>query len=662
MSTLLEVTQELQTSNEFAEINSEHLESINDSLVVLNQTVLDIYDFLFEESMGTLEERREQNRYNERMLAALEARGEGRAAPGAGGDKESGEGGGGLLGGLAGGIGNAVVGFGRGMASLGALAPKIILGAGAIGSAITLIGAGIAGAAWLTGKAFPTFVEGIRSFEDVDGEAVKQAGDGLKSLGIGIAAWGGGQIAAGVGNLVTGIFGDGLDDMIRQMQVLGEADINAENVKRNSEAMKAFGLAMAAGGAGSAAGGVGTFVSGIAGGIGKLFGGDDPLDQLKEFGEARINAENVKNNAEAMSAFAKAMAIGASGTATGGIGTFISGVLGGIGEAFGGEMSDPLSQLQLFGAYPVNKDIVKNNAEAMMAFSGAITVGGAATAAGGIGTFVSGVLGGIGEAIGGEQSDPLSQLKLFGAYPVNKEIVKNNAEAMKAFSGAMPGGAAATASAGIGTFVSGILGGLGKLFGGDDPIDQLNKFGQQKVNLENVRNNAKAMKAFSNAMSGIQSVDTTEALSILGKNMAVAIPLMDAMANGGTFNPPGVDLPFLGDKADFGKGILDPSLSLEELSERVKFAQGVFLDNTTEQGISSVDMGRRPSGQLDAAAAERNELASEQQAAAGGAGGVSVQNNSSTNIQNSNQTVVKPVPGPAKPPRNTRDVQYNRDF
>jgi hypothetical protein len=416
---------------------------------------------------------------------------------------------------------------------------------------------------------------------------------------------------------------------------------------------------MAAGGAGSAMGGVGTFVSGSAGGIGEFFGGDDPLEQLKEFGEARVNAENVKNNAEAMTAFAKATSIGAAGTTAGGIGTFLSGVLGGIGEAFGGEQSDPLSQLQLFGAYPVNKDIVKNNAEAMKAFSGAIALGGAAIVPGGIGTFVNGVLGGIGEFFGGQSSDPLGELVRFGSVAANRENVENNAAAMKAFSSAMPGGAAATAAAGFGTFVSGILGGLGKLFGGDDPIDQLNKFGQQKVNLENVKNNAKAMRAFSNAMSSIQSVDTTEALSILGKNMAVAIPLMDAMANGGTFNPPGVDLPFLGDKADFGKGILDPSLSLEELSERVKFAQGVFLDNTSDQGISSVDMGRRPSGQLNSAAAERNELAGEQQ---GSAGGVNVQNNSSTNVQNSNQTVVKPVPGPAKPPRNTRDVQYNRDF
>jgi len=718
MDKISDVTQEIQTLNQISVENNNELFNIGTTLEILSSDVSSIYGLLLDSSSSSLEERREQSRQNERMIAALEGRPAGSTGTSAG--KEDEEGGAGLLGGLAGGVGGAVVGFGRGMASLGPLAPKILLGAGAIGTAIGLIGAGIAGAAWLTGKAFPTFVEGLKSFEDVDGGKLEEAGDGLQSLGLGIAAWGGGQIAAGVGNLVTGIFGDGMDDMLNQLEMFGQAEINTENVKRNAEAMSAFGKAMAAGGAGTALSGVGSFVSGVVGGIGNFFGGGDadPLSQLKDFGETYVNAENVKRNAEAMSLFGKAMAEGGAGTAAGGIGTFVSGVMGGIGEVFGGEQSDPLSQLKLFGETSVNLENVENNAKAMSLFAKATSIGAAGTAVGGIGTFVSGVLGGIGEAFGGEQSDPLSQLKLFGETAVNRENVENNAKAMtafsgamtlggaalvpggigtlvngvmggigeffggqssdpigelmrfgersvdraavennaaamKAFAGAMPAGAAGTAASGIGTFVNGVVGGIGKLFGGEDPIDQLQKFGERKVNLENVENNAKAMAAFSNALSGIRSVDTTEALNMLGANMGVAIPLIDALANGGKFNTPGFG------KADFGQGILDPSLNLGQLSEKVKQAQEIFAKEASESGISSVDVARRPSGQLNMAAEESQNLQGQQ---SGGAGNVNVQNTTANNVTNNSQTVVKPVDGPTRPPRNARDTQYASAF
>ena len=660
MATITDISEQLVDLNQNVTNIDDALFEINtETLFDIRSGINDIFDFLVDSDSSSLEQRREQSRQNERMIAALEGRSS-TSSPGTGPNDDEEEGGVGMLGalGAAGaGAGGAVVGFGRGMASLGALAPKIILGAGAIGTAIGLIGAGIAGAAWLTGKAFPTFVEGLKSFEDVDGSKLEEAGDGLQSLGLGIAAWGGGQIAAGVGNLVTGIFGDGMDDMIDQLEMFGQAEINTENVKRNAEAMSAFGKAMAAGGAGTALSGVGTFVSGVVGGIGNFFGGGDadPLSQLKKFGETSVNLENVENNAKAMSLFAKSTSVGAAGTSVGGLGTFVSGVLGGIGEAFGGEQSDPLSQLKLFGETAVNRENVENNAKAMTAFSGAISLGGAALVPGGIGTFVNGVMGGIGEFFGGQSSDPIGELMRFGERPVNRDNVKNNAAAMKSFSEVMPAGAAATAAGGIGTFVNGLVGGLGKLFGGEDPIDQLQRFGERSVNLQNVQNNAKAMAAFSNALSGIRSVDTTEALTALGANMGVAIPLLDSLSNGGVFNPPGVDVPYFGDKANFGEGILDPSLNLDQVAEKVKQAQSVFSDQTSEEGISSVDVARRPSGQLNMAAEESQNLQGQQ---SGGVGNVNVQNTTANNVTNNSQTVVKPVEGPTRPPRTARDTQF----
>lgn len=656
MDKISDVTLELQVLNEVTTSNGETLDNIDTNVRLLNSGLDDILEFLMDTDSESLEDRREQRRQNERMLAALEGRdsGGGRRAS-SGKDDEEGEG---LLGGLAAGsgVGGAVVGFGRGMASLGALAPKIVLGAGAIGTAIGLIGAGIAGAAWLTGKAFPTFVEGLKSFEDIDGKNLEEAGDGVKSLGLGIAAWGVGQVSAGIGNLVSGFLGDGTEDMLRQLEMFGNAEIDAENVKRNSDAMAAYGKAMAAAGAGTAAGGIGTFVEGVAGGLGKLFGGDDPLDSLQEFGSVRVNSENVKNNAEAMTAFAKATAVGATGITAGGIGTFVSGVLGGIGEAFGGEQSDPLSQLKLFGETAVNKENVKNNAEAMYSFAGAIAVGGTAIAPAGIGTFVNGVAGGLGRFFGGEQSDPLGQLMKFGERAVDKDVVKNNAEAMNAFGSAMPAGGLGAASSGIGTFIDGVAGGLGRLFGGSDPLEQLQKFSEARINRENVEKNAASLRAFGDALAGIKSVDVSEALGTLAKNMGIAIPLLDALANGGVYNPPGIDVPFIGDKVSFGKGILDPSLDMKQIADKVRKAREVFSDQASDEGISGIGTERRPSGQLSAAAEERRSL--EEQTSAG-TSAVNVQSNTSNNVTNNSQNVVKPVEGPTRPPRTARDTQFS---
>ena len=95
----------------------------------------------------------------------------------------------------------------RGLASgLAAFAnPLVPLGALAIGAAIVAIGAGIAGAAWLTGKALPTFAKGLKSFEDLDGDKIYDAGVGIGALGAGVAVFGVGGAAAGIGGMIGGI-------------------------------------------------------------------------------------------------------------------------------------------------------------------------------------------------------------------------------------------------------------------------------------------------------------------------------------------------------------------------------------------------------------------------------------------------------------------------
>ena len=126
-----------------------------------------------------------------------------------GGGKAGGGAGGALGGGMLKGLGSGIKGLGMALASLGPQAPMIALGAAAVGAAIVLIGAGIAGAAWLMGKALPTLAEGIGSFAAIDGDALISVGLGVAALGAGLAVFGAGGVMASVGGVVSGL-ADGL--------------------------------------------------------------------------------------------------------------------------------------------------------------------------------------------------------------------------------------------------------------------------------------------------------------------------------------------------------------------------------------------------------------------------------------------------------------------
>ena len=135
-----------------------------------------------------------------------------------------GGGGGGPLGALTGGgsPGPGGAGGAGGLASMGpalrgaaggirAFAnPMVIAGAAGFGIAIAAIGAGLAGAAWLMGKALPTLAEGLGKFTEIDGAKLGASAFGIGKLGIGLlpfapmAIWG---LPVG---LALNMMGDGL--------------------------------------------------------------------------------------------------------------------------------------------------------------------------------------------------------------------------------------------------------------------------------------------------------------------------------------------------------------------------------------------------------------------------------------------------------------------
>jgi hypothetical protein len=83
--------------------------------------------------------------------------------------------------------------------------PAILIGAAIFGAAITLVGAGIAGAAWILGKALPTLSEGLLGFSQLDGKNLQEVGLGMVALGGGLAVFGAGSAMAGVGSVIGGL-------------------------------------------------------------------------------------------------------------------------------------------------------------------------------------------------------------------------------------------------------------------------------------------------------------------------------------------------------------------------------------------------------------------------------------------------------------------------
>ena len=443
----------------------------------------------------------------------------GKPGKGGGGGAKVGKG----IGGFVGGLGEGVM---KGAAAgLRAFAhPMVPIGAAALGAAIVAIGAGIAGAAWILGKSLPTFVEGLKSFEDIDGAALGSAAKGMAALSLAMGAFGAGSAVAGLGAMVGGITGAigelfGAEDPLTQLEKFSAAKIDGAKVKTNAEAMMAFQTAMTAAAGGGAAAGLGDMVGGITGAIGKLFGADDPLENLKKFSEATIDGAKVKTNAEAMMAFQTAMTAAAGGTAAAGLGDMIGGIAGGIGKLFGAD--DPLENLKTFASATIDGEKVKTNAEAMVAFSTAMAASGGVNAATGLGTLVGGIAGGIGKLFGGD-TDPLTNLKTFGDTTVNGAQVKSNAEAMAAYAEAMAA-VAPGATAGLGELVGNIAGGIGKLFGveASDPTKDLETFSNLTIDSAKVKTNAEAMVAFSTAMNSVPtSMPGDGVFTSLGKAIA----------------------------------------------------------------------------------------------------------------------------------------------
>jgi hypothetical protein len=109
--------------------------------------------------------------------------------------------------GIGAGLGKGIELLLRGLAAgIAAFAnPAVLVGATILSASIAIIGAGIAAATWLTGKALESFGNSLAVFNNIDGGNLAAIGGGLAAIGAGAVVFAAGMVAATASSLVTGL-------------------------------------------------------------------------------------------------------------------------------------------------------------------------------------------------------------------------------------------------------------------------------------------------------------------------------------------------------------------------------------------------------------------------------------------------------------------------
>ena len=658
MDKISDVTQELQTLNEITALNNDELISIGGTLSDISVDVSNLYGMLLDSSSSSLEERREQKRQNEQMLSALQGQPGGGTGSGAGGEED---GGGGLLGGL----GLAGAGLGIGAAGLGAL----FAGGGYLLDQIVNMDAEGLKQNILTLLSIPDEVGGTGSFF-VEGGTFFIA---MTGIGAGLAAFALGSGVSAAVNYFTrdSDFAQSIKDNVITLLSIPDAVGGSLSMLAKGGA---FVTAMTGLGIGLAAFGIGSATAGLADAL-TSFMNPDFAQSIKDNVVTLLSISDVVGGIGGAllegGTFFLAMTGIAAGLAVFGVGSSIAG----IGSAIA-DFQDP--------AWAQS---IKDNVITLLSIEDAL--GGKLAAFGETGTFVAimtGIAAGLSAFAVGKSAAAIADTISKSDWT---QTIKQNVTDLLSITDMLDGGGedskAGRFAAGMGKIAAGLLAftaskAIGQLanvgekvlgfFGVDSPFDQIMGVAD---NSDKLMKGANAIEKIAGALEKFSSIEVSTGdidFEKLAKNLGRSIPLIQKLSAGGVY-----DAGFFGGgKIDFGAGLLDPSLKLDELAEQVAKANFVLGRSSTppssmgssetgeiENNVESLSTDRRPSGQLDMAAQERQSLEAEQNNRSNG-GGVNVQNNSSTNVTNNSSNVVKPVDGPTRPPRSSRDVQFASAF
>ena len=440
---------------------------------------------------------------------------------------------GGMLGGIGKGIGDFASGIGKGIEGIlsglakgisAFAAPQVIPGGIALGVVIAAVSAGVAAASALMGMALPTLAKGFEAIQELDGDALIKAGKGIGAVGLGMAAMGAGSVMGGVGGLIGGITslfgGPSMSDMFKKVEEFGKNyDFDPVKLENNARGVAAYALGMAALAGGQAASSLGSLASmggNLADGLVSMFGGTLPLDKVKKFGEYNFDPKRTGNNAKAVANYALGMAALAGGSAASFVGSLAnigSSLADGLVSMFGGTL--PLDKVKNFESYDFDAEKIGNNSKAIASYAlgmAALAGSQAASFLGSLGNMGAQLVDGLVKTFGGSTGIPYDKIKDLEKANLDGAKIKTNAEALGAYASAMAtlaGSNAGSFLGSLGNIGSQLVDGLVNMFGGDTgiPYDEMNEFGKADLDTKGIIKNAGALKAFGEAMSGLENFD-----------------------------------------------------------------------------------------------------------------------------------------------------------
>ena len=121
--------------------------------------------------------------------------------------------------------GSVLSGAAKGISAFAAMGPKILIGAGIIAGVVAILGAGVGLGALAAGKGLQSLAEGLNSFQNVDGEKLKDIASATSKLSLAMASMGAGALKGGVSGFIGKIFGGGTENFAKNLnKTLDELD------------------------------------------------------------------------------------------------------------------------------------------------------------------------------------------------------------------------------------------------------------------------------------------------------------------------------------------------------------------------------------------------------------------------------------------------------
>jgi muramidase (phage lysozyme) len=278
-------------------------------------------------------------------------------------------------------------------------------------------------------------------------------------------------------NNLSDLFAGG--DPLTQFAAFGATKFDLPIIENNAKAFKAFDDAISSFKGASTPGIFKTITNNLS----DLFAGGDPLTQFSAFGATKFDLPTIENNAKAFTAFASALA---AYTGSGvGIGTAIA---ESILSFF--RVDPPIKQLNDFSKISLNTETIKNNADAFVKFSNALSLY--------VGTSGVDIATALSMSVMSffRVDPPVKQFADFSNIKIDPKQATINANAFIAFANAMSAYKGLGTSSAIDDLVNKVKGWFAA-----DPFSEMVKFGQQKFDNAAIEKNAKTFLEFANSMA-----------------------------------------------------------------------------------------------------------------------------------------------------------------